>query len=121
MMPIEGTYAIVNQCDYKHIEDLLYYDGPLLSLFEDDAQSKYLYLWIDCNDVFNRWCIIPIDEITYNMLRDQQMTLYNVIVNAKWLILFNVNHDGKATDGIKIDAVDMPEQYMPSKDSYLAL
>lgn len=121
MMLIEGTYAVVNQCDYKHIEDLLYYDGPLLSLFEDSAHSKYLYLWVDCNGSFNRWCIIPINESTCNLLREQQMTLYNVIVDANWLILFNVNHDGKATDGIKIDACDMPDEYMPSKDSYLAL
>lgn len=121
MMLIEGTYAVVNQCDYKRIEDLLYYDGPLLSLFEDSAQFKYLYLWVDCNDLANRWCIIPISEHAYQALINQTATLHRVIVDAKWLILFNVNHDGKATDGIKIDAVDMPEQYMPSKDSYLAL
>jgi hypothetical protein len=41
----------------KKIEDLLEYDGPILSHFIDSFENNYLFYWVDSDSYFNRWLI----------------------------------------------------------------
>ena len=37
-----------------HISDLVFYQGPLITLKESGGE-KYVWVWVDVNDVCNRW------------------------------------------------------------------
>lgn len=39
----------------KHIQDIIYYDGPLVGLFEDPIQRKWILEWVDSDDTSHRW------------------------------------------------------------------
>ena len=36
-----------------HLEDLVFYQGPLITLKESGGE-KYVWVWVDVNDVCNR-------------------------------------------------------------------
>lgn len=46
------------QDDLIRVGDLIYFEGPLLTLFEDSkSDDLYLYDWADKDDAYNRWLI----------------------------------------------------------------
>jgi hypothetical protein len=47
---------------YELIETLLEFDGPLVCLYQQSCASDDLILvvWCDCDDVANRWMVIPV-------------------------------------------------------------
>ena len=57
-MPIYGKAVDVNSIlTHKRTGDLMYYDGPLLTHFVDENNIDYLYDWVDCDSIHNRWLI----------------------------------------------------------------
>lgn len=39
----------------RHVSDLMYYDGPLLSVYADEMGFEHLVFWVDQNDDYNTW------------------------------------------------------------------
>ena len=46
----------------KHIKDLLYHEGPLLSQYSHPSGDTYLFHWCDCDDLRNRWMVLRVNE-----------------------------------------------------------
>lgn len=102
------------------LADLIWYEGPLLSLFVE-GDEYYLYNLVDGDSAANRWLVFPVDE---KSLREyigvtKETTLYQLIVNAgKWFLVdIDNNIDVIASYEIK-NFNDLFEEYLPSEDSY---
>ena len=50
-----------------HVEDLIYYDGPLLSLYKTHDGTPVIRVWLDVNDDFNLWANV---EVSYSAMCD---------------------------------------------------
>jgi len=45
--------------DLTFVRDLIKYQGPLLSLFEETvSKNQWLWYWCDCDESANRWAVI---------------------------------------------------------------
>ncbi|TAG74491.1 MAG: hypothetical protein EAZ23_06010 [Oscillatoriales cyanobacterium] len=46
----------------RSIVHLEYFDGPLLSLFENEYGDSYLYSWCDVDNLYNRWLVFRVAQ-----------------------------------------------------------
>ena len=54
-----------------HISDLVFYQGPLITLKESNGE-KYVCVWVDVNDVCNRWGVFKTTEEKLQNWRDKE-------------------------------------------------
>ena len=107
----------------KHIwnADLVYFEGPLLSLYRDEQGADLLYAWLDCTDKSNRWCVIPISR---KMLRDYletQITLRDVFIESSWIAIFHTGSSAKRRNSATLTCwTKLPQEYHPDEDSFLS-
>ncbi len=99
--------------------DLVYYDGPLVSLYRSERGEDVLYVWLDCTATRHRWCIVPISRESLRGYLDEAYSLLELFRRSKYLIAFDVGQGLKKT-GITLTCHrDMPEDYLPEEDSLL--
>lgn len=105
------------------IADLIYFEGPLLVLYQDIQNDNfYLYDWVDHNNDLNRWLIYRVDYIALNEYingKINQFELYNSIKRKKKYIAEigkNKLHDIFEIDDVPIKYLP-PEEYFDISDS----
>jgi hypothetical protein len=97
--------------------DLIYFDGPMLSLFKQDDGQDVLFAWLDCDERKNRWCIVPIQRESLRMYLSQEITLRSVFLEAPNTLVFHTGKDAKRRNFLLLNS--LPEDYLPASDSYL--
>jgi hypothetical protein len=102
----------------KKVSDLIYFEGPFLSHFQSETRD-YLYLWVDNNELVNRWLIIPITKELFKKYLTKKISLFDIIENLNDYVLFtDLDNSFKNTSNIVMLHTDIPKEYLPSHDSY---
>jgi hypothetical protein len=104
----------------KYIADLIYFEGPLLSVCENEAQETYLYCWSDVNSVYNRWLVF---RVTKNSLQDYllgKVSLRDLILNPVdgFHYAIDIDNDLEVKNTFWILPENLPDSYIPEEDSY---
>jgi hypothetical protein len=102
----------------NRIGDLSWFDGPLLTLFED-AQNGFLYLfdWVDRNSEVNRWLIYrayPADLLAF---MDGRRSLSEIFDSRKDTTLL-VADVASVSEWSVYEIEALPESYRPTEDNY---
>lgn len=103
------------------VDDLIYFDGPLLSTYKKEDGSLFLILWVDNTATDNRWCIIPVEDETLTSFLDKEITLRDVINKTENVIFKDLYSEGNELLERQVKKVlvkDIPEEYMPTNESY---
>lgn len=69
-------------------EDLIYFDGPLLSLLRDTiTNTQWLLTWIDqttqSDEEYQRWLALETNDLALKELLEDKITMYDFIMNHK--------------------------------------
>lgn len=109
--------------DLTFFVDLIYFDGPLLSLFNDKEGHGYIYYWCDIDENYNRRIIFRIDKTKLKSFILMENTLKDLVLNPSGGILYVVDIDDKLEyQNIQVVRPDeLPESYVPENDSYYDL
>jgi len=103
--------------DYTWNADLIFFDGPFLSLYRRDAGGQdALFFWLDADNKKNRWGVV---ELARSSLRDYlrgQISLRSIIRQADFVYIFNVGVRRRTS--IKLLS-ELPDFYLPKADSFL--
>ena len=106
--------------NYEHIEDLLYYDGPLLSVYQENSSTtKVLFLWMDVTDSTNIWAILNVSEEDILALKTNQITLLKVLNKQESFLTFETDSELNVSNVREFITLDFPKELLPSEDSYL--
>ncbi len=111
----------INLSNHKWIEDLIYYDGPFLSLYDnsDNWDYQYLYYWVDCDDEWNRYMIFEVDYDDLENYKNKNITLKDLILRAVNNVYVFMLSDGDVTDEIiLVNKENIPISYFPNDDSF---
>lgn len=103
------------------VDDLIYFDGPLLSTYKKEDGSLFLILWVDNTATDNRWCVIPVEDETLTSFLDKEITLRDVINKTEDVIfkdLYSERDELLERQVKKVLVKDIPEEYMPTNESY---
>jgi hypothetical protein len=103
----------------EFIRDLIYYDGPLLSLFELE-DIKYLVSWIDLDNINNYYLLFEISNNDLSSLLDNKLLLIDLYTNNKIYYKVIFNFEKEHLEIIEqLERKEILEEYLPSNDSYL--
>ena len=78
-----------------HISDLVFYQGPLITLKESGGE-KYVWVWVDVNDVCNRWGVFKTTDDKVSGWREKEFVFdyINDAVEDGPVYFFNTDLDG---------------------------
>lgn len=107
---------------FRHVSDLIYYDGPILSYFQDVDGESYLFSWVDCDDTYNRWLIISTDFANVMMYVKREISLRSIVLSdkAKKLYLVDIDADINYHHLQCVRLSDLPQEYIPPTDALYA-
>jgi len=97
---------------YTVIEDIWYYDGPLLTYCKDLEGEDMLLYWVDYSDNTNTWLASTIGDELYTKFKNKEADLRTCVLGAKSNILIELDiHANVISDRI-INIIDFPN-YLP--------
>lgn len=117
---------------HVYMSDLVYVDGPVLSLYRD-AKENWMYLWCDTdNKSKERWLLFPVSRVDLISYLESKKSLLELLQAAKkrWMLDYarvaQGSDDGRVAEYVKSfsrelrDADDwqLLSDYLPSSDSY---
>lgn len=110
--------------NFVRIGDISYFEGPLLSLFQE-LNNGYLYLfdWVDRDKNNNRWLIykvLPRDLLQYLQGKISHSDLYNKSNNNVYFT--DIDYRNKSFYNYNIFALkEIPEIYLPNEDAFFEM
>lgn len=104
--------------EFRHVSDLIYFDGPILSYFQDKDGESFLFSWVDCDDTFNRWLIIHTDFANILRYLRRDITLRSIVVEggATNLYIVDIDADVNYHNLQSVRLSDLPKEYIPVTD-----
>lgn len=108
--------------EMEKVRDLMYFDGPLLSHFQNRHGEDFLFYWVDCDQTLNRWMVVRLDEASILRLVNRVVPIDFVIPKLcrDEFVVFVDTADNHAVRASTLVAVqDIPTEYLPSEGVYL--
>lgn len=114
-IPIEFQLA-----EYAKVSDLIYYDGPLLSHFVNANGDNFLFLWVDTDNVVNRWMVLRVSFLSIQKYTKKMITLLDLLHSPldRTIIYIELNHDLECIKATCTSSSEIPEEYLPAADSF---
>ena len=120
-----NTDEKINTANFIRIGDLLYFEGPLLSLFkEENSGHFYVFDWVDRDAVCNRWLIYSVSATHLLHFINGKISHLELLENRpnKAIYVSEIdarnNHFSSYTNA-KI--ANLPDSYLPDSDSFFEL
>lgn len=105
------------------VNDLIYFDGPILTHFKDGYGKDILFYWVDADNKFNRWLVFQIAEsdlADYLLKRKNLREIFDKPINDVFYtteIGDNFNYENTNI----IYKENLPSEYFPEAQSYFEL
>lgn len=116
-MPILGV-ELEESPKFTWEEDLMWFDGPLISVYRYIELSPYLFLWVDTDDEKNRWLVVPTSELILEKMKANEITFREVILHYHKFMLCD-DYNNTITKYYDLDEKDLPDDYLPVAGVYL--
>ena len=111
----------INKLDFVPTKqgDLLYHEGPLLSVFKDySSDNFYLYKWSDCDEKANRWLVFKVSTESLRAFFDKKISLRQIILDLPFSYFLDLDNALDPLSIIIVSTQNMPKNYLPEQDSY---
>jgi hypothetical protein len=103
------------------IGDLVYFEGPLLTLFEDTNNGRlYVFDWVDRDAVCNRWLLYRVSATALLAFIEKKIDhseLFKSISDNRFYVAdIETNH--RIIDYTLSELNDVPSKYLPNAETY---
>ncbi len=107
--------------DFKFLEDIIYYDGPIISLGLTQDDKPVLEIWcdVDREKNFNLYAYAYLKEDDFQPFINAEKSYFNVLKDAVEIVVFKYN--GEAFDFEVMNNDFFIENYGPKESSDLSL
>lgn len=104
----------------KIVTDLIYFDGPLLTLSENESGDSYLYYWCDADENYNRWMILRLGNADLTSYIFKRLSLKDLILSPVdgFVYIADIDDELRYNNVWLIQPDKLPEQYIPEGDSF---
>jgi hypothetical protein len=105
--------------EFTHLEDLLYYDGPLLSLYTGSDSEKALFLALNLeHDENQRWGIVLLTKEQEKNYFEAKEDLRTIMLSKDFLYTFEYDQDWNVVNFTEVKISNYSEDDLPSKGLY---
>ncbi len=111
----------IEKLDFTPIKqgDLLYHDGPLLSVFKDElTNSLYFYKWSDCDENAHRWLVFKVFTSDLKAFFEKKYSLRDLVLAQPFVYALDLDNDLIPQNILLLSTQNMPKNYLPDKDSH---
>lgn len=104
----------------EKVGDLLYHEGPLLSLFRDKVQLSefYLFKWADCDENCNRWLVFKSSSESLRGFLYKEYSLLQLVDKNPFVFLIDIDEDLNHVRQYIANTSSLPPVYLPSANSF---
>lgn len=99
--------------------DLVYFDGPLVSLYRHEFGLDVMVFWVDSDKVNNRWASIEVSRDNLRGYLNGKTSLKTLILQSESVYFYQTGSRGRRSKITKISTLSFPREYLPDDDSYL--
>ena len=107
---------------FVKVSTLIEYECPLLSHFIDKKTGKHwLYRWAELDKKhrkYNRWLIIPTTLEEIQRYISKKLSFYDLLISKEKVIKIDIDNDINYHNVFYTSVKDLPDSYLPDKDSY---
>lgn len=106
----------VNSLPYRNLsqrEDLLYYNGPLLTLFTEGDSKHVVFYWCDSDSEANRWLVFEIGERDVQPLRDETISLRELTDKCSHVYFVDIESGLQYREVRELHPSSIPPSYLP--------
>lgn len=111
----------IHKLDFTPLKqgDLLYYEGPLLSVFSDSLSNNlYFYKWSDCDETAHRWLVFKTPIAALKAFFDKKQSLRGLILEQPFAYCLDLNHELMPINIVVLSSPNIPKSYLPDADSF---
>jgi len=108
------------QFDLERLGDLLFFEGPLLSVYKDLQTNKfYLMDWVDRDYESNRWLFYSIKKENLSRFINREISHFDLYENDQKSIYFvDIKHDAFFDYSNLKELDEVSQEYIPSSENY---
>ncbi|NJM59496.1 MAG: hypothetical protein HC849_03775 [Oscillatoriales cyanobacterium RU_3_3] len=120
MEPLIGWSIGKFPLNLKFIVHLEYFDGELLSLYQNSEDDFYLYSWCDIDDICHRWLVFRVTSRMLQEYIDRTISLRDLILNPVdgFLYVLDIDRARLVKNTYLVQPENLPELYIPDPESY---
>lgn len=112
------TKGTSNGLRHHKIADLIYHEGPLLSLMCDSSGNTFLYKWVACNDSSNLWLVLNVTSEKLTNFFNKEISLRSLCSESFGNIVIEINDELEINLEKIIGYDKVPQSYLPKEASY---
>lgn len=101
---------------FKKLGDLIYQEGPVMSLFIDHESNMFLYRWVDCDNITNHWMLSSISSFELSQFYNKKISLRQYYEKCNQLAIAEIDNSLKIKKLYPIDL--LPNEYLPKENSF---
>ncbi len=113
-----GRSLTASEIKYHWVEDIIFFDGPVLSYVRGNSQQDYFYLWVDNDWQFNRWLAIPVTREMIRGYKNREFSLLNIIQQTSNVIFVDIDNAFKVKRAFQLPARNIPPEILPKPASF---
>jgi hypothetical protein len=121
MRPLNGA-EITNSSLTKAVKvaDLVYFDGPIVSLYRNEQSENLLFCWVDRDDDYQRWLAAKVSDSQLEAYLKREVPLLELIKGPKDQFLYVVDFAelGQPNSVMIVSPKGLPSEYLPAEDSF---
>jgi hypothetical protein len=119
MEQLQGTRLLsFPYSELNKVCDLIEFDGPLLSHYQNASKSNFLFYWIDNDYDVNRWMLIEVNDDDFADYLHCLTPLKSLILSNASVIITHINRDMSYTETVFVAKDQIPSSYLPDDDSF---
>jgi hypothetical protein len=120
METVRGQVLEIHPLDaLERRADLVFYDGPILELFESPAGEPYLQLWCDVEGAVHRWIVFRVAREQLTRYIDRVTTLRQLVLEPPDGFVYLADIDDLSVKTVRlVRPTELPANYLPASDSY---
>jgi hypothetical protein len=104
--------------EHRWIADLLYFEGPLLSLFKGSKDQDYFYHWCESDSIASRWLAIPVTRKDIEDYFAHEKSLLSIIKKQQRIFFIDANNEGTPNQVFSVKSEAIPSAYTVPETSY---
>lgn len=121
MEPLAGQKLHIHPLNtLRRRADLIYFEGPLLSLYENASGEPFFALWADVSDDSHRWLVFRATSEAVSAYVGRTKSLRDILLSAGDGYVFVVDAAEPEDFGavVAVRTEDLPVAYLPAIDSF---
>lgn len=111
-----GGHAFPN---YVWNADLIYFDGPFLSLYTKENGGDAFFFWLDTDGKKHRWAVVDVARSQLVEYLNAELSLQAILDSVESLFVFESTATGRRSNIKLLKPAALPSSYRPKSQSFL--